>query len=118
MSEDAPHYGPMTEQRAREILGARIDSRGQLYQSAEDSIMWPDRPTNTGGVADPLHVFMEGTFTADELEAIAWWMRNMPGEPSRLERAFAAEPQRSIVDAALRTLDGVPASIPTKLDDV
>lgn len=68
MSEDIPHYGPMTEQRAREILGDAIQPDGMLCHNEQYSL-WPD-----GG--DLTAVKLDGRFSADELEAIAWWMRN------------------------------------------
>lgn len=61
---------PMTEQRAREILGNQISNRDAL----EVRICWPDKPRKPVR----LEISLEDTFTADELEAIAWWMRNKP----------------------------------------
>lgn len=62
---------PMTEARAREILGSSIfvtHTRGELLANG-GWLSW-----------SPLYAektaTMNGEFTADELEAIAWWMRN------------------------------------------
>jgi hypothetical protein len=61
---------PMTEQRAREILGKAVCSQDELVVDngkGMATLMWyPDD--------DKAGCF--NTFTADELEAIAWWMRN------------------------------------------
>ena len=40
MSEDAPHYGPMTEQRAREILRYGVMPAGGLGDNGEAYIDW------------------------------------------------------------------------------
>jgi hypothetical protein len=69
MSEDAPHYGPMTEQRAMEILNG-VD-------------IFSDMPSLGNGEYTNWHegdatVKLDGRFTAEELEAIVWWMRNKP----------------------------------------
>jgi hypothetical protein len=64
----------MDEARAREILGSTIE--------LDDSLMDND---GIGYVAWPLYencqmkkteACLDGDFTADQLEAIAWWMRN------------------------------------------
>lgn len=69
MSEEPPHYGPMTEQRAREILGEHVCADGTLEGGVE-FVDWPAYRD------DSSHVRLDGEFTAEELEAIAWWMRN------------------------------------------
>lgn len=69
MSEDVPQYGPMTEQRAREILGEAVLSDG-LYGGSGEYLSWPSKGNDHEGAT------LDGRFTADELEAIAWWMRN------------------------------------------
>jgi hypothetical protein len=74
MSEDAPHYGPMTEQRAREILAGNIQPDGSLYCVGAADAQWPTFEGNKQ------RVWIDGEVTADELEAIAWWMRNMAGK--------------------------------------
>lgn len=63
----------MDEQRAREILGDRIESDGRLVAGLS--------PKNSGSeymgwTPDDEIAALDGRFTADELEAIAWWMRN------------------------------------------
>jgi hypothetical protein len=60
----------MTEQRAREILGEQITADGRL----DPRVPWPNAPRKPG----PMEVYLEDTYSADELEAIAWWMRNKP----------------------------------------
>lgn len=61
----------MTEPRAREILGSTIQSDGTLFNQGQ-YIAWPD-------AAGPEHVCLDDRFTADELEAIAFWMRGCGG---------------------------------------
>jgi len=51
----------MTEARAREILGSRLTADGSFRD-------WPFYHGDT--------LALDGNFNADELEAIAWWMRN------------------------------------------
>lgn len=68
MSEEPAHYGPMTEQRAREILRGAIDG---------DQVERRISARNTIQIADSgWQAKLGGYFSADELEAIAWWMRN------------------------------------------
>ena len=57
---------PMTEEKAREILGKWISDDNQLKSHGMKLTKSFDR------------LFVTGTmyFTTDELEAIAWWMRN------------------------------------------
>jgi hypothetical protein len=62
VSEDAPYYGPMTEQRARDLIDKCVID-GNFFS-------WPAYGD------DPDHAQLDGEFTAEELEAIAWWMRN------------------------------------------
>lgn len=68
MSEDAAHYGAMDERRAREILGI----------NPSDKRLVLDGLYLSGGYVSIVNgrALPDGTFTADELEAIAWWMRN------------------------------------------
>jgi hypothetical protein len=66
MSQDAPHYGPMTEQRARDLLGECVRPDGRLL-GGYDMVAWQHGESSAT---------LDGQFTADELEAIAWWMRN------------------------------------------
>ena len=54
----------MDEQHAREILGDAIDGKGLYTQN----LCWEFGDAT---------VEIDGEYTADELEAIAWWMRNM-----------------------------------------
>ncbi len=53
----------MDEQRAREILAGSIDGKG-LYSQCLDWEYGDEK------------VEIDGEWTADELEAIAWWMRH------------------------------------------
>jgi hypothetical protein len=61
---------PMTEARAREILGdsIRTDGKGWIANEARDIFV----TCHSGGI----DVSMQSFMTVDELEAIAWWMRN------------------------------------------
>lgn len=56
----------VTREQAIRILGDAIGADGGLYRLGW-SIGW-----NAGAMSATL----DGTFTADELEAIAWWLRN------------------------------------------
>jgi len=56
----------MNEEKAREILGDCISTTNELYAGLE-YISWATGYT---------HACLDGHYTADELEAIAWWMRN------------------------------------------
>jgi len=59
----------MTEKKARKMLGKLIQSDNCLFCLGH-YIAWP-----TAG-DDKKYACLDSTFTADELEAIAWWMRN------------------------------------------
>ena len=56
----------MDEKRATEILSDSIEPDGGLYD-VYDYTSW--------GVNDD-EVTLDGNFTAERLEAVAWWMRN------------------------------------------
>ena len=56
----------MNEEKAREILGDTINSDGSLF-CLDHYIVW-----NVGDMV----VTLDCQFNADELEALAWWMRN------------------------------------------
>lgn len=56
----------MNEQKAREILGNRIQPNNDLYDGSE----WVDWQTSSPSIQ------LDSAFSADELEAMAWWMRN------------------------------------------
>lgn len=58
----------MWEPRAREILGKRIDDARGTFDGAFLAHNSQGQPT----------VHLEDDFTADDLEAIAWWLRNRP----------------------------------------
>lgn len=63
---------PMTEPRAREILGPALRDSGVLSESIYSPFAYAHwEPGDAKAILD-------GGFTADELEAIAWWMRNAP----------------------------------------
>ena len=59
----------MNEETARKHLGAVIQQDGSLKDSEDNWIVWPVRPD--GNV-----ICIDGNFTAEQLEALAWWMRN------------------------------------------
>jgi hypothetical protein len=92
MSEDTPHHGDP-------IFELESTSLGQWLR------VFPGTPRHQGILmaweCSPEDVASALRAMAESLE--------VAGEPSPLERAFAAEPQRSIVDAALRKL-GDPSS--------
>ena len=56
----------MSEEKARQILGRAIDKYEGL-SSPSSHLEWEIGKS---------FVSIDGYFTADELEAIAWWMRN------------------------------------------
>jgi hypothetical protein len=64
---------PMNEQRARDLLGSRIQAGNSLADDLEYLAWEPDGEQAT----------LDGRFTADELEAIAWWMHNKHQPKSR-----------------------------------
>ena len=59
----------MDEENAREILGNVIKPNGMLFMGNDNPcyISW-------GDIGDI--VYLEGGYSAETLEAIAWWMRN------------------------------------------
>lgn len=57
----------MDESKAREILGDWIKADGHLYGLGA-YLSWHSLSAN--------RATLDGDFTADELEAIAWWMKN------------------------------------------
>lgn len=58
----------MNEEKAAEIIGEWLEEDGAI-QCWDPWIFWqPDRC--------PEDISLEGGFSADELEALAWWMRN------------------------------------------
>ena len=60
----------MNEQRAKEILGRAVTSNGGLQGYDMDHVCYIN-----GGVC----VDLDGDFTAEYLEAVVWWMRNVGG---------------------------------------
>lgn len=64
---------PMTEERARALLGDAVNDDGGLYCNCGDTLREAYVTWNT----DEDTACLDGhNFTADQLEAIAWWMRN------------------------------------------
>ena len=59
----------MNEEEARRILGRDAIEPDNRLTGHEEWVEWPRYGETTIG--------LDGTFTADELEAMAWWMRNM-----------------------------------------
>lgn len=60
----------MDEKRAREILGIDPPDSDRINDARNTSwIMWPRH-------GDRDLVLLDGSYTSDELEAIAWWMKN------------------------------------------
>jgi len=64
-------WQPMTEARARVILGPAVNPDGSLDQLSQYLSWNPGEET----------ACLDSDFEADELEAIAWWMRNTPAPP-------------------------------------
>ena len=62
------YVGCMSEERAREVLSDFIQPDGTLYHGGQYLAWSPAEPNAT----------LDAQFTADELEAIAWWMKNKP----------------------------------------
>ena len=56
----------MDEKQARKILEDEIESNGELY-SLGRYIAWS---------INDAKATLDGSFTANDLEAIAWWMKN------------------------------------------
>ncbi|QJR79592.1 hypothetical protein CA267_001665 [Alteromonas pelagimontana] len=64
----------MNEEKARAILGERIQPDNSLHDSTD----WVDW---TGDDS----IQLDADFSVDELEAIAWWMRNKTHAPTSLD---------------------------------
>lgn len=64
----------MDEQRVREILGIPEDSDHLNDGRKVDWIRWPNH-------GDRDEVALDGNFSAEQLEAIAWWMKNKEPQP-------------------------------------
>lgn len=58
----------MNEEQARAILGSMVMPDNSLYDLSKYLCF----PSHDGDKT----AHLDGYFTADELEAIAWWMRN------------------------------------------
>lgn len=58
----------MTEKRAKKILKRWIEPDNGLFCLGQ-YVAWPIS-------GDKKQACLDSSFTADELEAIAWWMRN------------------------------------------
>lgn len=65
----------MNEQQARETLKKAIQKDGSLDDAGAYLLWYVGTTTAT----------LDGVFAADELEAIAWWMRNTAKEESSRE---------------------------------
>jgi hypothetical protein len=65
----------MDEVRAREILGEHIQLDGTLT-GIYDWMDWPYQHNIESA-------YLDGDYSADELEAIAWWMRNKGADQPR-----------------------------------
>ncbi len=57
----------MNESEAKKILGIAIERGDGLYTNLDGAIAW-----NT----DDEKIIMEGEFTPEYLEAVAWWIKN------------------------------------------
>lgn len=68
----------MDEVTARKLLKEAIRPDGSLVELSYHYIIWPQ---NEGGDL----ITADGHFTAEELEAMAWWMKNtaVPPVPER-----------------------------------
>ena len=59
----------MDETRARTILGDALDHEPNLTSIDGEYLRWENRGGYTPAAC------LDGEFTPDQLEAIAWWMR-------------------------------------------
>ena len=59
----------MDEKKAREILGEWVQSDGTLFCLGQ-YVAWPSAGD------DKQYIVLDAEFSVDDLEAIAWWMRN------------------------------------------
>lgn len=67
-------YSGVDEEKAREILRGHITEDNDLMAAYGDSDMgWVE------WVVGRKHAFLDSDFTADQLLAIAWWMKNGAG---------------------------------------
>ena len=64
----------MDEARAQEILKDAIEAAGLYHLDALDASARGEGHLNW--IAPNSYVILDGEFTAEKLEAIAWWMRN------------------------------------------
>jgi len=69
----------MNEEKAREILREGVIQPDNSLDDFGWYLAWPSAEGPRAGSLD-------GRFTADELEAIAWWMRNKAVLPKSPER--------------------------------
>jgi hypothetical protein len=60
----------MNEEKARELLKGAIKENDDLFFEAGSIVAIDFEKVHRK------HVILRAEFTADELEAIAWWMRN------------------------------------------
>ena len=60
----------MDEKKAREILGDTIEPAGELVNFSNYTSWKPGE----------IDITLDGLFSAEELEAIAWWMKNIKKE--------------------------------------
>lgn len=60
--------GTMHGAKARKLLGKAIQPDGSLKETEPSWIVWPTSADD--------RIEIDGGFTADYLEALAWWMRN------------------------------------------
>lgn len=66
---------PMDEDRARDILGPIVQANGKLERDPARGTLFP-MTVDWSAAFSPETVSLRGDFTADQLEAMAWWMRN------------------------------------------
>jgi hypothetical protein len=62
---------PMNEKTARKLFGEVRQPDGSLRETDDNWIVWPVRP-------DGESIQIDGGFTAEQLDALAWWIRNCP----------------------------------------
>jgi hypothetical protein len=68
----------MTPKQAKRILLSMV-GRGKTYVLSEDSLCVTTLPGFVSSNHAPKKVSLNGEFTADQLEAIATWMRDPKG---------------------------------------
>ncbi|OYV01649.1 MAG: hypothetical protein CFE26_22745 [Verrucomicrobiales bacterium VVV1] len=82
----------MNETTARQLLKGAIRPDGSLVQLSYHYLIWP---SNVEGDL----ITVDGYLTAEELEALAWWMKNTKvppvPEPPKMDQTWACDKEET-----------------------